>query len=91
MTTANTFASVVLDTLRAVARLKSSGQRATLLALHERVPGELAELRTALRQLRGAGLIEVGPYEVHLTLNGLAVAVANMPKLQVRRARQLAA
>ena len=62
--------------LRAMLRLARRRQAAEVEALLERVEGEGADVREALRRLEAQGLVERAGASARLTMPGLAVAVA---------------
>jgi hypothetical protein len=79
------------ETLRALLRIKAAAECATFGALAERVPGTRIELRLALRRLRAAGLITIGHRDVRLTMIGLVLAAASLPRSAETTARRRAA
>jgi len=65
--------------LRAMLRLARSRQMASFEAVAVRVGGTLRDVRVSARRLRAAGLLEMRPDALRLTMAGFAVAVAMLP------------
>ncbi|HXX66458.1 MAG TPA: hypothetical protein VEK07_04725 [Polyangiaceae bacterium] len=65
--------------LRAMLRLARSRRLANFEAVAVRVGGTLREVRVSARRLRAAGLLEMRPDALRLTMAGFAVAVAMLP------------
>jgi DNA-binding transcriptional ArsR family regulator len=78
------------ETLRALLRVKAAAECATFGALAERVPGTRVELRLALRRLRAAGLVTIGHRDVRLTMLGLVLAAASLPRAAATTPRRAA-
>lgn len=75
------------ETLRAILRLTRKGERATAQTLSERVSATHTEIRLALRRLRSAGLVEIFSYDARLTMLGMAIAAALLPRASAVTAR----
>lgn len=65
--------------LRAMLRLARSRKVASIEAVAVRAGGTPREVRVSARRLRAAGLLEMGPEALRLTMPGFAVAVALLP------------
>lgn len=67
------------EVLRAMLRLARRRQPASLQAVAIRAGATLRDVRVSARRLRAAGLVEVRPDALRLTMAGFTVAVAMLP------------
>jgi hypothetical protein len=65
--------------LRALLRLARRRQAASWEAVAIRAGATARDVRVAARRLRAAGLVEIRPDALRLTMAGFAVAVAMLP------------
>ena len=80
--------SIDTEVLRAMLRLARRRTQACEAELALRVRAQPGEVRASLRRLRASGLVEIRRESVaRLTIEGLALAVAIVPRASLRATR----